>query len=117
MPEDVAEDERRAFQPRNRPQRVQVGLQEEIAVAALPVGDRIPGDGVHLHVEREQVVAALDAVLRDFALEEELPLDALAHEAALHVGEGDDDRVDRAALDLGSQLLQRHAGDPNVRMA
>ena len=42
-------------------------------------------------------------------------MDALAHEAALHVGERDDDRVDRAALDLGRQLLQRHAGDPNVR--
>ena len=117
MPEDVAEDERRPFQPRNPPQRVQVGLEEEVAVAPLPVGDRIPGDGVHLHVEREQVVAALDAVLGDLAFEEELPVHALPHEAALHVGEGDDDRVDRAALDLGSQLLQRHAGDPNVRVA
>ena len=40
-------------------------------------------------------------------------MQALAHQAPLHVGEGDDDRVDRAALDVGAQLLERqHGGHP-----
>jgi hypothetical protein len=56
-------------------------------------------------------------VLGDLAFEEELAVDALAHQAALHVGERDDDGVDRAALDLGGELFQRHAGDPNVPFA
>src|SRR5207248_3533816 len=55
-------------------------------------------------VEREQVVAALEPVLGGL-LEEELGLDALAEQAALHVGERGDDGVDRPVLDLGSQLF------------
>ena len=35
----------------------------------------------------------------DDAVEERLALDALAHEPALHVGEGDDDRVDAPVAD------------------
>ena len=43
-------------------------------------------------------------------LDEELGVQALAHQPPLHVGEGDDDGVDRAALDLGAQLLEgQHA--------
>ncbi len=117
VPEDVAEDEGRPFEPRDPAQRGEVRLEDEVAVPALPVGHPVAGDGVHLHVEGEEVVAALDAVLGDPALEEEVSVDALAHQPALHVRERDDDRVDRTGLDLGGQLLERHAGDPNVRAA
>ena len=40
----------------------------------------------------------------DDAVEERLALDALAHEPALHVGEGDDDRVDPAVADHRLEL-------------
>ena len=46
-------------------------------------------------------------------LDEELAVEALAHEAALHVGERDDDRVDRAPPHLDPQLLEaQHTLDP-----
>jgi hypothetical protein len=39
-------------------------------------------------------------------VEEELRMDALAHQAPLHVGEGDDDGVDRTRLDVRAQLVE-----------
>ena len=87
------------------------GREREVAVALLPARDLVAGDRVHLHVEREQVVAALDGVLGLDLLDEELAVEPLSHEPALHVGERDDDRVDRAVLDLGLQLVEaQHAG-------
>ena len=48
-------------------------------------------------------------------LDEELAVEPLAHQPALHVGEGDDDRVDRARLHVGLQLVEaKHGGDPNA---
>ena len=116
MPEDVAEDERGRLEPRNPAQRREIRLHREVAVAALPARDLVARDRVHLHVEREQVVAAFDRVLVRHLLAEELRVEALSHEPALHVGERDDDRVDRAGLDLGLQLVERqHARDPSAR--
>ena len=74
-------------------QRVEVGDHRHVAVAALPRRDRVAVDGVHLDVDGEQVVAALGAVLGEL-LDEEPGRRALADEAALHVGERDDDGVD-----------------------
>jgi hypothetical protein len=109
VPRHVGEHERRRLQPGDPPQRRQVGHEPEVAVAALPARDLVARNGVHLHLEREQVVAALDPVL-DGVVEEELRLQALSEQATLHVREGDDDRVDRAALDLAAQLLEAQHG-------
>ncbi len=84
----------------------EVRREPEIAVALVPARQCVAGNGVHLHLEREEVVTALDAVLGCF-LDEELAVETLAHQAPLHVREGDDDRVDRAALDLRPQFLER----------
>ena len=53
----------RALVPRDRPQRVEVGLHLEVAVAALPRRHLVAVDGLHVDVDGEQVVAALGAVL------------------------------------------------------
>ena len=58
--DDVREHQRRAVEPGDHPQRGHVRLDPEVAVAVLPVGHLIPGERLHVHVEREQVVAALD---------------------------------------------------------
>jgi hypothetical protein len=109
---DVAEHERRAVEPRDPPQRREVGDDREVPVAALPVGHLVARHRLHLHVEREQVVAALDAVVDD-VVEEVLALDAFAEQPPLHVGEGGDDGVDRAVLDLLAQVVDReHARGP-----
>ena len=50
-------------------------------------------------------------------LEEELRVEALPHQAALHVGEGGDDGVDRARLDVRPQFVDfQHEIDPIARV-
>ncbi len=51
----------------------------------------------------------------DDAVEERLGLDALAHQAALHVRDGDHERVDAPVPDHGLELLE--AGVLGVRLA
>ena len=87
----------------------EIRFHREVPVSPLPARDLVARDRIHLHVEREQVVAALDRVLVRHLLAEELRVEPFSHEPALHVGERDDDRVDRTRLDLGLQLLQRAA--------
>jgi hypothetical protein len=113
VPLHVAEDERGALEPRDAAQRREVGDHPEIAVAALPARECITGYRVHLHLEREQVVAALHRMPGPHLVDEELAVEALAHQPPLHVGERHDDGVDRARLDVGPQLVEReHGGDP-----
>jgi hypothetical protein len=107
---NVTQHERRAIEPGHAAQRRHVGHDREIAVTLLPVGHLVAGHGIHVHVEREQVVAALDPVLDD-VVEKILRLDALPEKATLHVGEGGDDGVDRARFDLLAQVIEReHSG-------
>jgi hypothetical protein len=56
-------------------------------------------------------------VLGFHLLDEELAVEPFSHQPALHVGEGDDDRVDRAGVDLGLQLGEREHGRILVRAA
>ena len=105
LPADVAEHERVPLDPRDPPQRREVGPQHEVAVAPLPARDLVAGHGIHLHLEREEVVAPLHVL--DPVLEEEVLVQALAEQAPLHVGERDDDRVEAV---VGSQLVEcQHA--------
>ena len=67
------------------------GAHLEVAVAALPRAHRVAVDGVHLDVDGEQVVARLGAVL-EHLVEEVLRREALALQAALHVGQGEQRR-------------------------
>jgi hypothetical protein len=46
----------------------------------------------------------------EHVVEEEVPVQALALKASLHVGEGDDDGVDVPGEDVGSQLVDREPG-------
>ena len=86
-----------------RAQRVGVGQQHHVAVPLLPARHRVAVDGVHVDVDRQQVVAGLRAV-RQHLLLEEARRHALADEAPLRVGEGDDHGVDLAGRDRGVQL-------------
>ena len=103
----VTQHEGRLLEPGQDPERVPDRLRDPVAVAGLPVHQREALGRVHLHVRAEEVRAEVGAVVDD-AVEERLGLDALAHEAALHVGDGDDQRVDPAVRDHGLQL--GHAG-------
>ena len=106
-PRHVAQNERRPLEPRDPPQRRQVGDELEVAVPALPRGELVAGHRIHLHLERQQVVAALRAVPVVDLLEEEVAVQALAEQPSLHVGERHDHRVDRR---VGAKLFKRQHG-------
>jgi hypothetical protein len=91
--------------PRHEPQRLEVRLHLEVAVAALPRGHLVAADRVHLDVDGEQVVAGLGAVLGDH-VEEVARGQPLALQAALHVAEREQDGVDRPGRRGRAQLLQ-----------
>jgi len=101
---EVALDQRRARPVREAPDRGQVELEHHVAVPGLPRRDLVPVDGVHLHVDGQQVVAALGAVPED-GVEEEPSVDELALQTPLHVGEAQHDGVDLVAQDGRPQLL------------
>ncbi len=92
-------------QVRQQPDRVEVEGELHVAVALVPRRHLVAVDGVHVDVDAQEVVAALGPLLDD-VVEEVLPVQALALQPALHVGEGDDDGVDVALLDLHAQLLE-----------
>src|SRR4051794_7407930 len=106
MVDDVGENQRGAVEPGDAAQRRHVWLDPEIAVAVLPVRHLIAGERLHIHVEGEEVVAALHAVSRHL-IEEILDLDPLAEQPPLHVGECSDDRVDRPVLAGLAQVVER----------
>jgi hypothetical protein len=83
-----------------------VGPEHEVPVAELPGAHRVAADGVHVHVDGQQVVAALGVVLQHL-VEEVAGGQPLALEAALHVGDREQHRVDAPGVDLGPQLLDR----------
>ena len=101
----VAQHERRLLEPGQDAERVPDRVGDPVAVARLPVHEGEALGRVHLHVGAEEVRAEVGAVVDD-AVEERLGLDALAHEAALHVGDRHDQRVDPTVRDHRPQLGQ-----------
>ena len=110
-PDQVALDHRGRRQVGEHPDRPLVEDELHVAVPALPGGDRVAADGVHVHVDREQVVAALGAVVDD-DVREVAPVQPLALQPALHVGERDHDGVDVTGVDAPDQVV--HAQVPVV---
>jgi hypothetical protein len=107
VPLEVRHAHRGLLVPGHQPDRVEVRLHLEVAVAGLPRGHRVARDGVHVDVHGEQVVARLCAVL-EHLLDEVVPDQALALEAALHVGEAEEDGVDRPLGNGLPELVDRH---------
>ncbi len=105
-PLEVALHERSSGQVGEQPGGALVEHELHVAVPALPRRDRVPVDGVHVDIDGEQVVAALGAV-SDHVVGEVAAVQPLALQPALHVGEPDDDRVDRAVVDATQQVLHR----------
>ena len=100
----VRQNEGGLLQPGQDAQRVPHRSGDPVAVAGLPVRQPEAFRCVHLHVGAQEVRAEVGAVV-DHALHERLGLDPLAHEAALHVCEGHDQRVDAPVADHRLELL------------
>ena len=80
-------------------------LDREIAKSLLPARELEPFERVHLHVDGEQVIAAMRAVRRAVA-QKEFARNALADEPAVLIGENDDDGIDLAGGDFGFEGIQ-----------
>ena len=109
--EQVAQHHRGARQPGRPPQRREIGHAVEIAIAGLPAGVLVAGDDIHLHIAGQQVVAGVHAIVGHM-IHEEVAGDPLAHQAAVHIRENRQHRLDLAALDQVAKLgAGQHAGD------
>ena len=106
QPGQVRDHHRRSLVPGDPAQRGHVRHEHEVPVAAIPGRHLVPVHGVHVHVDREQVVAALGVVLGHL-FEEELRGQPLSLEPALHVGERQHHGVDAVVAGLDPQLLHR----------
>ena len=111
LPDDIGEQQRGAFVPRDEPQRAEVRLEDEVAVSAFPGSELVALDRVHVDVDGEQVVARLGTVL-EHLVEEVAGVEPLALQPSLHVGEAEDDGVDLVVLDVGPQLVDRQKPSP-----
>ena len=105
---DVADDERGFVEPARAPQRLHVRHEVEVAVAKLPIGELVPRHRIHFHVNGEEIVAGVRALLGD-VLHEHLGVEALAHQAPVVIGEADDHRLDLSlACELGELVERQH---------
>ncbi len=103
--DDVAQHEGRVFGPRGAAQRGEVGDEVEVAVAQLPVGvarSRGPAPSPC----RRSAGSCRRACRRRARFEEEVGVEPFAHQPAVVIGEGDDDRVDLTRLDRGAQFVE-----------
>ena len=103
---EVAEDERRLLEPRDRPERRPVGHGMEVLVAGRPARHAVSRERRHVDVDREEIGAGVHPVARHL-VQEEAPGDAFSHEPALLVGERDQDRVDLTAADELLEAVER----------
>ena len=86
-------------------ERVQVGHQVHVTVALLPVGELVSGDRFHFHVDGEQVVTAVSALLDDL-FEKEARVEPLSGQAAVEVGEADQHGVDGPFGEVGLEFFE-----------
>ncbi len=102
---EVTEDDGGGGQPISDPKRREVGNEVEVAVSEFPVGVRVAGNRLHLHVRGEEIVAAVTPAFCNL-FDEEVAVDPFAVEPAVVVGECHDDRIDCTGLDGRGQLIR-----------
>ena len=59
--DEVADHQRRSFDPRDHAQRGHIGHGFEIAVTRFPVGESVTGKNIHLAVDGEQIITGQEA--------------------------------------------------------
>ena len=104
----VAQHHHRALQPAEAADGGQIRLHHIVAIAARPAGRGIAFDRVHFKVRCQQIVAAMGLVIG--AVDEVARVEALAHQAALHVDDTGQNRVDRTFLNGLFQGVECHVG-------
>ena len=106
----VRQAQRRVLVPGDPTQGGEIRPEYEVAVAEVPRGEGVAVHGVHVHVDGEEVVAPLGGV-RHHLVQEVGGVGPLPLQAALHVGDPDEDGIDQPGLDLGGQLVEGQPPD------
>ena len=102
--EHVADHERGPGEPRGPAQGAEVGLDHEVAVALFPACRLVARHRLHVDVVGQQIVAGVGFLVG--AVDEELGLETLAHEAALHVDERRHHGIDGAGFHLALEVFK-----------
>ena len=95
-----------SVEPGGLPEGVVVGDHVEVPVSELPVGVLVARDGLHLHVDREQVVAAMGSRRADL-LQVIASVETLAVDPPVMIGEAHHHGVNVTGPDLRGQFLDR----------
>ena len=112
--DEVDDHHRRLVQPRQVADRRRVDDAAHVAVALVVARPAETRQRRVVEVAGDEVVAVLRPV-RDDGVEEELAVGALADHPPEVVGEHGEHRVDVAAVDVGTQRVQRHGEVPRHR--
>jgi len=90
----------------------------EVAIASLPVGELVAGNGIHLHVAGQKVVTDVYAALRH-ALQKVARGDPLPHKASIEVRKGDKNGVylpaNRSRFELFKGQVAGEGGTAHIR--
>lgn len=111
---EVAQHERGSRQPGDPAQRIQVRHGAHVAVARLPTGEAIAGNGVHLHVAGEEIVADVRSSVGD-VLQKEMAGHALAHQAAIQVWKHGQHRVNLFVCHSFGQVVECQQAGQQMR--
>ena len=107
----IADDQGRPVQPGELSEGFKVRDAVHVAEALFPVGKGVAFNHVHFHVNCQQVIAGVHAVLGG-VVEEKVGRDPLAHQSAVEIGEHRQHGFDLAAGGLLSQFIEaEHAPD------
>ena len=94
--DEVGDNHRRAFMPREVAQSLEIWRKTHIRVTGIPGGDVISLDGIHIDINSEEIVATLGAIL-DGVGDEEGCMNSLSLKSALHICRTDNYGVDLSA--------------------
>ena len=97
---DITEDQSGAVGPASATQGRGVWHQVKIAVATVPVRKLVTLDWLHVHVDRQQIVAGMGAVCQA-RFQEEASVETFAEEPSIVIGETHDDGVYLVSCNAG----------------
>ncbi|ERT95406.1 hypothetical protein P038_01814 [Brucella abortus 99-9971-135] len=100
----IAQHNGRLFQPRRKAQRGEIRLHDEIAIAFVPTRRLIARYEFHIDIVGQKIIAAVGFVITGF--HEKLSVEALSNQAALHVHDAGQHRVDPAFRDCLLQFVK-----------
>ena len=100
----ITDNQSRSLQPVDNTQGIEVRHEVEITVAFLPVGEFIPSNRLHLHVDGQQISAGMGPAV-DRVVQKEIGVHPFAEKTPVEVGKYDLNGVDAPVPDHAGHLF------------